>query len=274
MSKVIKETKKGGAEAPSVEVVQPSTKPPSNVLDVAKMPIPEDRDVCLEMIRLGIANAHYVAAIRYWHIGRIIVTCEERGYGTIREEVIQQVGCQLRLLQDCVRLYEQYTMVEPIAKFASVLPWSDVRLIPQLRNDENRKLLLDKVKDPNIDPKEASEMLHGLIQSEQEIRQEQTGKTDKRTKVGKAHNPTAVFTKADRFLQKVIRDLNKRVPELQQSIEYCFTNNVPDEDLPAYQEAFVPVDRALKELAGLVLSQQKVLSSLMQEGPPRASQAL
>jgi len=255
-------------KCPPVTVCPPENPVPRSAADMFSSPIPEDREACIELIMRDIAQTYMVTALRYWHVGKILYTCHERGDDSIYTAVQDAMGCQERLLHECERAYKTYPDGADLQTLSKVLDWSDIKKTLQLRLPENRTLLLNKISSGEIGEKQAPEVVEQLVRSEQEDRQQDAGKPDKRTRVAKAHNPSTVFDKAARRVQNFVRDMEQAVVDVRQSIDHCHSNAVTEEEFTAHAGVFDNLDRALKDAAGLLLEQQKVLAQRMNDGPP------
>lgn len=231
--------------------------------------IPDTKKVCIEMATNALAQVCKVATLRYWHVGKILAESANRGED-IRDDVMSIVGCKDRLLRDCIKAYERYPDASDIYTLANTMDWSVVRKLIQLQNPELREQVVRQLEEGDVSKEKAPEYVQQLVQQEQEERAAETGKEDGRTAKAKSHNPSSVFAKASKAIVKMHAAIEKNIPDLKQSVDYVWTDAVPDEDLEGHQENWKELYQVMLGMAGLLTEQAEVLNKIMVDGPDEA----
>ena len=108
--------------------------------------LPEAREECIRMISKNMAYLAGQTTLRYWFVGRIIATLEERKEEKVLEELETRIGYKQRNLQYIRALYLKFPNFALVEKASTCgLEWSDFRLLTSIKDQETRDATLQKL---------------------------------------------------------------------------------------------------------------------------------
>jgi hypothetical protein len=207
--------------------------------------VPAKREDALKMMLADHLDIQRWASLRYWHIGKIIHTLQERGEKQIYEDASRITQYQKRQLQYCVLVYQKLTY-DTLKKISSRLEWTQVKDILRLRSETDRKKLCENVVVGKLEKKDITPAVEKLLEKEkQESSKERAPKVAK-AKEEPAVNPPAVFAAFTHSIQTLLKQLRSKDAEIKQVVAYmCDSKRVSQEQ---YEEWKVHADKA-KEAA-------------------------
>jgi hypothetical protein len=199
--------------------------------------IPQDREKAMLMVLADHLDSQRWSTLRYWHIGKVVSTLENRGEQNVKQQVMKLCSYELRQIQYCTSLYEKFQDYDSLKPLTERLEWSNIRPLLSIRNPTLLTLLVKRVVTGEVGKKELPEAVKKVVEKERRDSGTAEAKEKEKGKTKPLFNPPAFFAKMTLLAEQSNKQLRAMEAEFLQVVAFvCDEEKVPDEQYEAWKE--------------------------------------
>lgn len=212
--------------------------------------LPDDREKCIQLISKNMAYLTSQTTLRYWFVGRIIATMEERGEEKVLDELEKRTGFKQRNLQYIRALYLKFPNFSLVEKACTCgLEWSDFRLLTSIKDQETRDATLQKLIEGKLERISIPDEIERLAK----LNAPEPTVTDTSTKPEEKvsdKKPVQYFQKLEKKITSFNEEITNQLAEF--TVMYDITQNEELIEEKEYDEICVAVSKIICSVKPLV----------------------
>jgi len=234
--------------------------------------IPEDTQLCYNLIGTTIRTASVRFALYMWSVGRLIDALLKKGEkeSAIYERVGVETQYKPRNLKYCLSAFRNIPDPMQLYRMTDHAEWTDIRRILGIKNSDTRQKLCEKIATGSILPEQFPATVKEL--KEKESGKSAAGAKPKERKVKETEkpDPKAVFGQFEAAATESLKTLLMHAADCQSMITYLYDENVVSEaEFNKEIVYFERAEKAMSELLTKMKTRMVELGKYANEGPKK-----